>query len=32
MYDPDGNGPLAAVHFATLSAGLNLTSGDFNVV
>jgi Ca2+-binding RTX toxin-like protein len=30
-YDPDGNGDAAAVQFATLSAGLALTAGNFVV-
>jgi Ca2+-binding RTX toxin-like protein len=28
-YDADGTGPVAPVHFATLSTGLTLTAGDF---
>lgn len=31
-FDPDGAGGLAQVHFATLTPGLGLTSGDFFVV
>jgi Ca2+-binding RTX toxin-like protein len=30
-YDPDGNGLLGATQFATLTAGLALTSGSFSV-
>ena len=29
FYDPDGNGPMPRIHFATLSHDLNLTHGDF---
>jgi serralysin len=32
FYDADGKGGAAKVHFATLNAGLNLTSADFFVV
>lgn len=32
FYDSDGTGGNAAVQFATLVAGLNLTNADFNVV
>ena len=31
FFDPDGNGPAAAVRFAHLAAGLALSSGDFLV-
>jgi serralysin len=31
-YDADGTGAIAAVHFATLDAGLALTSADFFVI
>lgn len=31
-YDADGNGAGAAVHFATLQAGLTLGAGDFTVI
>ena len=31
-FDADGNGAGAAVHFATLSAGLSLTNADFVVI
>jgi Ca2+-binding RTX toxin-like protein len=32
LYDPDGNGGIAAVQFAILSTGLALTNNDFFVV
>ena len=31
LYDPDGSGSAAAVQFATVSTGLNLTAANFNV-
>ena len=32
MYDPDGNGTAAAVQFAQVNSGLNVTSTDFYIV
>ena len=31
LYDPDGTGGAAAIHFATLSVGLAITNSDFSV-
>jgi Ca2+-binding RTX toxin-like protein len=31
-YDPDGNGPQAQVHFATLINHPALTNGDFSII
>lgn len=31
-FDADGAGGLGAIHFATLTAGLVLTAGDFIVI